>query len=403
MERVLARVDGVSEASVNLATERASITYDPERTGPAALVDAIGGAGFAVPPTTVRLDGVHTGTDNVRIDLRDLPGVVSASVDPASGRATVALTPGVGSIAALLAAAPGATVAPTDAEEQAAEDARERARARRELGWLLASLGLTAPLVAPMALAPFGVHAMLPGVVQLALATPVQVGAGARFYVGAWRALRAGSANMDVLVALGSTAAFLLSAVAVGTGGHLYFEASAAVIALVRLGRWLEDRAKRSTTEALRTLSARRPTVARVVRGDGELEVAADAVGAGEIVVVRPGEQIPVDGVVLDGTSTVDESLLTGESLPAARTVGDRVVGGALNGDGVLRIRVDAVGSETAFARIVRGVEAASASKAPVQRLVDRISAVFVPAVLGIAALTLLGWWAAGAGASRRS
>jgi len=351
------------------------------------------------------LTGMTCAACSTRIErvLRRQPGVAAANVNLASETATVAYLPGAVSldslVAAVAAAGYGASRAATDAEERAAHERRETARARRELALLLGSAAFALPLVAPMALSPFGVHVLLPGWLQLVLATPVQVVAGAHFYRGAYRSLRGGSANMDVLVALGTTAAFVLSVVLLAGGTqHLYFEAAASVIALVRLGKWLEARAKRSANQAVRALMALRPERARVERDGRELEVAVEAVGAGEIVVLRPGERVPVDGEVLTGTSSVDESLLTGESLPVTRGPGDPVIGGSINGEGWLRVRATAVGEASALARIVRLVEAAQGDKAPVQRLVDRVSAVFVPTVVGVALLCLGGWLVAGAG-----
>ncbi|PKN58088.1 MAG: copper-translocating P-type ATPase [Deltaproteobacteria bacterium HGW-Deltaproteobacteria-14] len=271
--------------------------------------------------------------------------------------------------------------------------------AHRDRLLLIGAAALTLPLLAPMVLGLLGVEAMLNGWVQLALATPVQVVAGARFYRGGWAALRAGSGNMDVLVALGTSAAFGLSLATLITDPtqHLWFEASAAVITLVLLGKHLESRAKRKTTDAIRALMALRPDTARVLRAGEEVEVPADAVRRGEVVVVRPGERLPVDGTVTRGASQVDESLLTGESMPVTKAVGDPVTGGAINGDGLLHVRATNVGSESLLARVVALVEGAQATKAPVQRLVDRVAAVFVPIVVGIALLTFFGWLVAGA------
>jgi Cu+-exporting ATPase len=248
-----------------------------------------------------------------------------------------------------------------------------------------------------MLLQPFGIHWMLEGWLQLALATPVQFVLGWRFYRAGWKALRAGAGNMDLLVALGTSAAFGLSLYLLFKHAdhgmpHLYFEASAAVITLVLLGKWLEVRAKRQTTDAIRALNALRPAAARVLRGDVEIELPVEQVAVGDRVRVRPGERIAVDAQVLDGRSHVDESLITGESLPVLKVAGDRVTGGSMNAEGALTLKTLAVGAETTLARIIRMVESAQAAKAPIQRMVDRVSAVFVPVVLGIALLTLVGW-----------
>ena len=266
---------------------------------------------------------------------------------------------------------------------------------RRHL--IIASV-LTVPLVAPMLLLPFGVHAMLPGVWQWALATPVQFWIGARYYRGAWSAVRSGSANMDVLVALGTTAGYGLSVwhlvdPAAGAGAALYFEASAAIITLVLLGKWMEARAKRDASAAIRALQQLRPSLARVWMPDGtEAEWPIERVRAGDRVVVRPGERVPVDGDVIDGHTHVDESMLTGEPLPVSKGPGDRITGGAVNGEGRIVAVARTSAAEGTLARIVRLVEEAQLRKPPIQRLVDRVSAVFVPAVVLIALGTLVGW-----------
>ena len=321
-----------------------------------------------------------------------VPGVESASVNLATERATVEAAPGV-SVAALTAMV-----------EKAGYGASDVARAApASTAWLsegsllVISALLTLPLAAPMVLHLIGIQAMLPAWLQWALATPVQFALGWRFYRAGWLAARSGDGNMDLLVALGTSAAYGLSVYLIlahpGHGmPHLYFEASAAVITLVRLGKWLEGRAKRQTTEALRALEKLRPTTARVRRSGAEIDLPIAQVAVGDVVLVRPGERIAVDGEVTEGRSHVDESLITGESLPVAKDVGDKVTGGAINAEGALTLRTRAVGNESTLARIVRMVESAQAGKAPIQRLVDRISAIFVPVVLGLAVATVAGW-----------
>ena len=255
---------------------------------------------------------------------------------------------------------------------------------------LAAAVALSVPLLLPM----LGV--MLPGWLQLILATPVQFLIGARFYVGAWQALRARIGNMDLLVALGTSAAYFYSLyllLADARATHLYFDSAAVVIALVTLGKWLEARAKRSTTEQIHALMSLRPERARVERGDEQIEIPANAVAVGDVVVVRPGERLPVDGTVIAGHSDVDESLLTGEGLPVAKAPGDRVIGGSINGAGLLRIETAAVGRESMLARIIALVTGAQAKKAPVQHLVDRLAGVFVPVVVVVSLAAFLGWW----------
>src|SRR5690242_503441 len=355
----------------------------------------------------LRIEGMSCAACVARVEkaLARVPGVNDVSVNLASEEARLHRTPGMADTPALVAAvaAAGYGARPKQEMTPAAADAAARAAERRE--WLLFMLGaaLTVPLLLPMAAMLVGTDWALPGVMQWALATPVQLVVGARFYRNGWRAARAASGNMDLLVALGSSAAYGLSVYELlahaGMNEHLYFEAGAAVITLVTLGRVLERRARRGTTRALRALLALRPEAARVERSGVESEIALAALRLGDIVVVRPGERIAADGMIVDGESTVDESLITGESVPTAKGAGDRAVGGSLNGEGRLRIRVAAVGGDTTLARIIALVEGAQASKAPVQRLVDRVSAVFVPIVLVVAAATLVGCLLAGVSA----
>ncbi len=329
--------------------------------------------------------------------LTALPGVTRAEVNLASERAVVEALGGSVRGPDLIAAVRGAGYdASIDADDAVAEQRLQQARARRqhiEGLQVLAAGALSAPLLLPM----FG--AALDPRLQLLLAAVVQFVFGARFYVGAWKALRARAGNMDLLVSLGTTAAFGLSLYQLlrRPGAALYFDASAVVITLVRLGKWLEARAKSSTVSALRSLMALRPERARVERDGQESELPILAVAVGDVVVVRPGERIPVDGAILSGSCDVDESLLTGESLPVAKGIGDAVTGGSINGTGWLRIETRAIGERSTLARVIALVEAAQAHKAPVQRLVDRVAAVFVPVVLLVALAALLGgWWLRG-------
>jgi Cu+-exporting ATPase len=324
--------------------------------------------------------------------LRKVPGVTGVSVNLATEKASIETNPDV-PVSALKAGVEKAGYAAKEFNDLAVPPAR-----RLPEWWpVLVSAALTLPLVAPMVLQPFGIDVMLAGWVQWALATPVQFWLGWRFYVAGFKAVRAGAGNMDLLVALGTSAAYGLSVYLLwrhATHGmpHLYFEASAAVITLVLLGKWLESRAKRQTADAIRALNALRPATARVVRDGIEVEVSVDEVVVGDLVQVRPGERVAVDGEVTTGRSHVDESLITGESLPVAKSPGDKVTGGAINAEGALTVRTLAVGTETTLARIIRMVESAQAAKAPIQRIVDRVSAVFVPVVLVLALLTFLGW-----------
>ena len=333
VERALRKVPGVQEASVNLATESARITYAPSEEIEARLRRAVRDAGYE--PRTV-----------AAADAEDL--------SPWAGFAPVA-----------------------------------------------AGLLLSLPLLAPMLGQPFGFHWMLPAWLQFLLATPVQFILGARFYRAGWHALKALSGNMDLLVAIGTTAGWGLSLwlwLSAGTD-HLYFEASAVVVTLVLLGKWLEARAKRQTTAAIRALHALRPEIAHVLgRGGAERDVPVAEVLTGDRLVVRPGERIAADGVVEQGETQVDESMLTGEPLPVAKGEGAKLTGGSINGEGRVVMAVTAVGQETVLSQIIRLVEDAQAAKAPIQRMVDQVSAVFVPVVLAIGLATLLGWLWVGAG-----
>jgi P-type Cu+ transporter len=348
VEKALLKVSGVVSAEVNLATETATVTAGSAGLSEQSLVAAIEKAGYEATPRVTQVEG---------------------------------------------------------AAQQASEDATRQAAEHAQALHVGIAAALSAPLLLPMLWMPFlssasGIEWMLPGWVQLLLASPVQFWLGARFYRAGWAALKAGSGNMDLLVALGTSAAYGLSVFQLLRHGginsthapHLYFEASAVVITLVLLGKWLEGRAKRQTTAALRALRALWPEVARVRRGGVEVDIALAQLRVGDVLVVRPGERVPADGRVLEGASHADESFITGESLPVAKGLGDRVTGGSVNGEGLLVVQTLAVGAESTLARIVRGVESAQAKKAPIQRLVDRVSAVFVPVVLGLALATLLAW-----------
>ncbi len=329
--------------------------------------------------------------------LKRVPGVASAEINLATETAHVVWSPGTtegGQTEALTAAVVTAGYGATAIVPEAPALAPAEPATPWPVVWAAA---LSLPLTLPMLGLLFGADWMLPAAWQWALATPVQFWLGARFYKAAWAALRAGAGNMDLLVALGTSAAYGLSVYLLlrhgfGSGHHLYFEASAVVITLVLLGKWLEQRAKRQTTEAIRALNALRPELATVRRDGQDHTVPIAEVRVGDLVVVKPGERLAVDGRVQEGRSTVDESLITGESLPVAKQVGDHVTAGAVNAEGLLLVRTTAVGAESTLARMVRLVESAQTHKAPVQRLVDQVSAVFVPVVVGLAVLTLLGW-----------
>ena len=337
IETALLNTKGVQEASVNLALERAHVRYQPTLTNPQQLIKTISAAGYGAQLYQATLNA----PDPPQFDWQEFLPVLLAA---------------------------------------------------------LCSL----PLAVPMFLMAFGIHFMLPAWLQFLFATAVQFIFGARFYVGAWKALKSGSSNMDTLVALGTSAAYGLSIFSWLTSTSdfnnptLYFESSAVVITLVLLGKWLEARAKRQTTAAIRALQALRPATACRLASDNsgkEEQVPLEALRVGDQLLIRPGESIATDGIVIEGSSTVDEALLTGESLPVHKTLHQTLTGGAINGAGRLIMRVTAVGHDTQLSRIITLVENAQAGKAPIQRLVDRVSQIFVPVILLIAATTLLGWW----------
>ncbi len=416
LEKNLNRLEGV-QASVNLATEQAAVDYDPSQTTAEAILAQVGKTGFSVPEQS--LDLQITGmtcaacADRVEKALNTLQGV-EARLNPASERARVRYRPGLINPDALVQAVEraGYGAIPITEASRNEEKSRKAAEYRREVRIFTFSALLTLPLLAQM-VDMFSGHTnsmWLPGWVQWLLATPVQFWAGWRFYSGAWKSLRGGGANMDVLVAMGTSAAyfFSLATLIFATNGHLYFEASAAVVTLVRLGKLLEARAKSRTSEAIEQLLSLAPRTAIVERDGETLEVDTATLKAGDVVLVRAGERIPVDGDVVDGRSGVDESLLTGESLPVAKapaspqsthldeagdTDSSRVYAGTQNLDGLLKIKASGVGSHTQLMEIVRLTEAAQGSKAPIQKLADRISGIFVPVVIGIATLTFLAWW----------
>lgn len=333
--------------------------------------------------------------------LGKVPGVQSVSVNLANERAHVEVL-GQMDPSVLIAAVDKAGYTATLPQSETATDASQAQRLHRERWALLLAIALALPLVLPMLVEPFGLHWMLPAWVQFALATPMQFIFGARFYIAAWKAVRAGAGNMDLLVAIGTSAGYGLSiyewlTAHPGMAPHLYFEASAVVIALVLLGKYLESRAKRQTASAIRALEALRPERAIRVFDGREEDVAIHALKLGDQVMVKPGERFPVDGEVVEGQSHADEALISGESLPVPKQPGDKVTGGAINGEGRLLVRTTALGAESVLARIIRLVEDAQAAKAPIQKLVDKVSQVFVPTVLVLALITLVGWWLYGA------
>ncbi len=407
LEKVLNRLPGIREARVSLATENVTLDLDAAGCGVEDVVSAIGKAGFAVPTELIELDisGMTCAACSTRLEkvLGRLPGVELAAVNLATEKAAITIHSGAITqedlIAAVGRAGFAATPAVTSAEQRAQAEANARKHNQREQNRLILSALLTIPLALPMLLMLLGVDWMLAPWLQFALATPVQFWSGRHFYVGAYKSLRGGAGNMDVLVVMGTSAAWGLSSwvtVTGGGGGHLYFEASAMIITLILFGKWMEARAKRSAASAIRALMDLRPETAQVELDGRIVEMPVESVQRGAVVVVRPGERLPVDGVILEGSSQLDESMLTGESMPVSKEMGDEVTGASVNGVGMLRIQATSVGTESTLARIIRMVENAQASKAPVQKLVDRISAIFVPVVVAVATLTFLAWWLLG-------
>jgi Cu+-exporting ATPase len=400
VEKALKAVPGVESASINLATEKATVRANMD-IGLESLSAAVEKAGYEVPGESVSLSisGMTCASCVARVEkaLKKVPGVVDASVNLATEKAQVKA---VGVNAEALVATLVAAIEKAGYEAAPVTGAAPKRQSGSALPawWPVAAAAiLSLPLVAPMFGLLFGQDWMLPGWMQLVLATPVQFWLGARFYKAGWKALLARSGNMDLLVAIGTTAAYGLSVALLwqhaGHGmTHLYFESSAVVITLVLLGKWLEARAKYQTVGAIRALESLRTSEAIVRRDGKEMLVPVAEVRVGDVVVVRPGERVPVDGKLIEGSSHLDESLLTGESLPVAKTVGDAVTGGAVNADGLLVLEATAVGGATMLSQIIKLVEDAQAVKAPIQRLVDQVSAVFVPVVLLISAVTFFAW-----------
>jgi len=410
IERNLRRMDGVEEAAVNLATEKAAVIYDPSVVKETDFLALIRDIGYDV--ATAKADLPVTGMTcancaaTIERTLKRLDGVVTANVNLANERAHVEYLPGVTSLAAIQGAIRDAgydvVVAGEGESVEDVERAAREAEIRDQTRKFWVGVALALPLFLVSMARDFGLLGMWahqPWVnwVFLALATPVQFYVGWDYYVGGFKSLRAGSANMDVLVAMGSSAAYFYSLAVLlfpALGDHVYFETSALIITLIKLGKMLEARAKGRTSEAIKKLMGLRPKTAHVIRpgSEEEVEVPVESVALGDLVVVRPGERMPVDGVVVEGRSAVDESMLTGESLPVDKKPGDEIIGGTINKQGLLKFEATRVGAQTALAQIIRLVEEAQGSKAPIQRLADRVSGVFVPIVIATATLTFLAW-----------
>lgn len=403
VEKAINAIPGVTKTSVNLAADTVAVDA-ASAVDTAAIQQAIEKAGYSVPQQEVVLDisGMTCASCAGRVEkaLRKVDGVLDVSVNLANDSTRIKVGSGT-TVSSLIDAVDAAGYGAALPRKESHTKSIQQTPSRDWLPVFFSAL-LATPLVLPMLLQPLGVHFILPGWLQWALATPVQFWLGARFYRAGWHAVKAGTGNMDLLVALGTSAAYglsiyLLLSAAPGDMPHLYFEASVVVITLILLGKWLEVRAKKQTASAIRALQKLQPESARVRRNGVDTDVAIDAVRVGDLIVVRPGERIAVDGTVIDGSSHVDESLITGESLPVAKQINSKVPGASINADGLLLVRTDAIGAESTLSRIIRMVENAQSEKAPIQRLVDRVSAIFVPVVLVIALITFIGWWLAGA------
>ena len=401
IEKNLNKLAGV-QAVVNFANEKAHVNYDESQIQTDALISAIEKSGFHIAPQSVQLQ-LHKMTcaacaGHIEKALNKLPSV-TATVNVATETAKVNFIPGLVTIGNLIDAVIDAGYGASEISESShtEEKARRLAAYQAELRLFWISSALTLPLVLQMG-AMFSGHDMdmLPRWLQWLLATPVQFWIGRRFYIGGWHSLRGGGANMDVLVALGTSMAYFFSAVvtALTLDQHVYFEASAAIITLVLLGKLMEARAKGKTSEAIEALIRLQPKTARIERNGEILEVPASSLQVNDIFIVRPGENLPVDGVVMEGTSSINESMLTGESLPVSKQVNAKVFAATLNQQGLLKCRATSVGAHTQLAAIIHLVEEAQGSKAPIQRLADTISGIFVPIVVAISILTLgINWW----------
>lgn len=401
VEVALSKLEGVNTASVNLIAEKATIEFNSEKLSIDEIVKAVEKTGYEVPlgKTTLNIEGMTCAACSARVEkvLSKIEGVKSVNVNLALNKGTIEYIEGDLTVEDFKSAVNKAGYKATE-EINTSSDKEKEAR-EKEIKTLRTLLIISAILALPLFSAMFfhmaGVHTILSnGYFQLLLATPVQFIVGYRFYKGAYHSLRGGGANMDVLVALGTSAAYFYSLynVIVGVTDY-YFEASAVIITLILLGKLLEALAKGRTSEAIKKLMGLQAKTARIVRDGEEVDIPIEEVEAGDIIIVRPGEKIPVDGKVVDGNSSVDESMLTGESIPVDKKIGDEVIGATINKFGTFKFQATKVGKDTALAQIIKLVEDAQGSKAPVQRLADKISGIFVPTVVGIAIITFLLWY----------
>jgi len=410
IERSVKKLHGVTDVSVNFASEQASINFDPEALSVKDLVDNIHRSGFTVATTKIELPITGMSCANCAANIeraltKKTTGIVTASVNFATERLTVEYIPGVTSVDDIVSvikqAGYGAIMPDEVVEGQDAEQAVRNAEIKDQTRKFVLGAILALPLFILSMGRDFNFlglwsHASWVNWLFCTLATPVQFYTGWDFYKGGVKSLKNKSANMDVLVAMGSSVAYFYSLAVLifpSFGDHVYFETSAVIITLIKLGKMLESRTKGKTGGAIRKLMGLRPKTATIIQDGVEKEIQITRVQKGDTIVVRPGERIPVDGVIIEGESYLDESMLTGESLPVEKHAGDRVVGGTINGQGLLKFNALAVGKETVLAQIIRLVQEAQGSKAPIQSLADRVAAIFVPAVIGIALATFVLWW----------
>jgi Cu+-exporting ATPase len=413
IERVVGKLDGVQAVNVNFASEQANVTYTPEKLGLKEIAGQITKAGFKV--RNARIDFAVTGMTcancaaNIeRVLNKKVPGVSAAAVNLATERASVDYIPGIVSLEEIYRAVEKAgfgVVIPqtgTDAAdaEQAARDTEIRIQTRKFIIGVIFSLPLFVMSMArDFQLLGNWSQALWVNWFFFALATPVQFYTGWDFYLGGFKSLRNRSANMDVLVALGSSVAYFYSTILLlipSLGSHVYFETAAVIITLIKLGKMLESRTKGKTGSAIRKLMRLRPKTAVVIQEGREMEIPLTRVQVDDVVVVRPGGSIPVDGQIIEGDSAVDESMLSGEPLPVDKKTGDPVVGGTINAHGYIKFKATRVGKDTALAQIIRMVQDAQGSKAPIQAMADRVAAVFVPAIIALAVLVFIVWWLMG-------
>ncbi len=404
IEKALGRMPGVFSAQVNLALEKGTVIFDPGETHRDNIIAKVRNLGFEIPEENVELtiSGMSCAACSARVEkkLNSLPGVRQATVNLATNKANIKYIAGMLSVADIQKAvsALGFEAHRQNAGSSGEGQQNKQNEIRRQAGKFIFALALSLPLVWMMITPLFGEGFHINPWIQLALATPVQFIAGWQFYRGSYHSLKNGGANMDVLVALGTSVAYFYSLVSIFVGWKVfYFESSAILITLILLGKLLEAAAKGRTSDAIKRLMNLQVKTARVLRNGTEHDIPVDRVEVGDIILVRPGERIPVDGTILEGKSSVDESMLTGESLPVEKGPGDDVVGASINKQGSFTFKASKVGSDTALAQIIRMVEEAQGSKAPIQRLADKVSGVFVPAVVAIALLTFTGWYIAGA------